>query len=497
MIQEIMKKIYKILTLVILLTGLISCEDYLNEVPKHSLTGSTAITDYSKAQAAVNGIYSSMSNDDNWNGGLYVALASKSGFVDFSSANYNMDYTQEDGTGDRQWTSFYRTLNYANFAIKGINALGDESFPSLSAKEALIGEARALRAYTHLQLLWNFSHWWAGDDDEYGILYRDEPVELSNMKKARSTVGESYEKIFEDLDYAIEKMESFTSPRYFSKEFAKIIKAKALLYRGGYNNNTTDLQSALTLVNDVMATAPGAFEMEDDMQEMYDNSWDSKENLFVRYLENDNHYGGYWYPYGIIYQGDRLPLSPGQETTAGINYGLDWFKADGRWDIATGESRAPETWDNSQRYTFVKLSRKGSYLGRQEGSPADKYAVYHFRYAELYLMKSELLARTGADITTAIAPINEMRANRTNPSLPALSPASQDELMELIFREYWMELCLENGSEFFASVRFKKNGVPFIEIIKNKTLNVNKMCWPIPTGEMDNNDLMVQNIGLE
>jgi hypothetical protein len=365
-------------------------------------------------------------------------------------------------------------------------------------KNELIAEAKCMRAWINANILWAYGHWWGDDADKYGLLYRDEPVGLSNVLAARLTVGDSYLKLYDDLDFAIANLKDFSSSRYVSKQFAEVLKAKLLLYRGGYNNTATDLQASLSLVDDVLTSHPASWAMESDMNDVYTNSWDSKEVLFARYLEDDGnrqYNGGYYYTYYLCQiAGNPLPLPPGGELTASLVYGLDWFKADPRWEVATGPVRAAETWDNTIHYTWKKLARLGQYEGSQSSDPnAQKYAAYYFRYSELYLMKSELLARTGASISDAIAPINEMRALRTAQALPTLAPASQDELMDMIFKEIFLENFMENGSEFFAAVRFQHDGKPWIETIKGIPLEVNKLCWPIPEAEITNNSLMEQN----
>ncbi|MCK0130841.1 RagB/SusD family nutrient uptake outer membrane protein [Flavobacteriaceae bacterium F08102] len=495
-----MKKLFYI-SFITLLFSVSSCSDFLDREPSFSLNETNAITNFSKAEAAIGGVYATF-RSDNWSGSLYVALASKAGFVNWKSGEYAMEYSQDNNPGSSYWSAFYGSLNAANFAINGATNLPEASVPSEAAREALIAEGRCLRAWINANLLWNFAHWWADDSDEYGILYRDQVVDLGNVEKARLTVGESYAKIYEDLDYAIANLPSFTSPRTVSKEFAKVLKAKLLLYRGGYNDNTAELNEALTLVNDVLNSSPAGFSMQEDLAQVYEDSWDSQENLFVRYLDDNgrrSYDAGYWYAYGLAQiVGDRLPLGPGETLTAGLEFGLDWFKADPRWDIVTGEVRGAETWDNTMYYTWPKLTRLGRYAGQQASPPNEKYAAYYFRYPELYIMKAELLARTGASIADAIAPINTMRSIRTNPVLPALNPGSQSELMDLIFKEYFLETFLENGSEFFAALRFDKAGSPWIETIKGgKVLEENKICYPIPDAEMVNNKLMKQNPDLE
>lgn len=493
-----MKRLYY---LIIIAAGILvfpSCESFLDQVPRNSLTQENAITDFGKAKAAVAGIYSTFQNDY-YAGGTYCILANKAGLFNPSSVDYKFAYTQISGGNASAWSAFYRSLNAANFAINGIPELSAASVPSEADRTALIAEARCLRAWINLNILWNFCHWWADDSDIYGLLYRDQMVDMTNVMLPRITVGESYSKIYEDLDFAIENMKDFTSPRYVSRQFAMALKAKALLYRGAILDNKADLQSALSLVNQAMTTLPSTCSMEADLADVYDKAWDSKENLFVKYLEDDGtrtSKAGYYYPYGLYVMGygTNLPLPPGGQATAGLVYGYDWFSADPRWNIVTGDRRRGETWDTGRIWIWSKLYRLGSYQGKVNDPPDERYASYWFRYPELYLMKAELLARTGSSVADAIAPINEMRSKRTNPVFPALNPADMDELMDLIFKEICMETILENGSEFFASLRFQKDGQPIIVAIKSGLpLEWNKVCWPIPDAEMINNQLMVQN----
>ncbi len=490
--------------LLVILCGfaLSSCKKFLDEVPLHSLTDVNAITNFDKAKAAVGGVYATF-EDDSWGGGLYMSLGTKSGFADFTQeSDYDLSYseTNESYLAPQIWQQFYKSLNAANFAIQGVNKLAPESFPSEEAKTELIAEARCLRAWINANLLWNFGHWWAADDDKYGLLYRDEVSDISNIEKTRITVGESYQKIYEDLDFAITSLPDYTSSRYVSKQFAKILKAQILLRRAGITNSTPDFQTALTLVNDVLSNHPSSLRLESDLKNVYKDAWDASECVLARYLEDD---GGrtnkdFYYSYAFIYQGgaNKLPLPPGGTLTAGILYGLDWFKADPRWNIVTGQARAPETWDGDQYYTLTKLYRYGSYAGKQMGD--EKYAAYYFRLPQLYIMKAELLARTGASISESIAPINEMHSLRTNPVFTQLNPSSKEELMDDIFKEYFMETCFENGTEFFTSLRFQKDGQPYIVAIKGgKALEMNKVCWPIPQSEIFGNPKVEQNPDLK
>lgn len=473
-----------------------SCESFLEEEPKYTLTDKNSITNHDKAKAAVGGIYAQFQNDD-WAGKLYLSLASKSGFFKNFTQEYNMAYREKSFTNFSLWRGFYTALNAANFAIKGIEDLDVSKFPSVQEKEALLAEAKSLRGWINLNILWNFGHWWAEDASEFGLVYRNIAADLGNVQQPRISVGESYQRIIEDLDYGIEKGVGFTSPRYVSQQFAQVIKAKLLLYRGTALNNEAMLKESLALVNAVFQGNKGAFAMESKLEDVYAKAWDSNEVLFARYLENNGSrtaYAGHNYPYGLVYAGNRLPLGIGGELNAGVAYGYDWFKVDPRWPLITGEIRSPETWDETKCFAFKKLARLGKVGGTQANPMDEKYAVYYFRYPELYLMKAELLARTGASVAEALAPLNEMRAKRTSPILPALSASSKGEFMDILFQELVKETFLENGSEFFAVLRFEKNGRKYIETIKEDVpFQQNLICYPIPTEEILSNKLIKQN----
>jgi hypothetical protein len=475
-------------------TGAVSCKDYLNEVPKYALTDANAITNVTKARAAVGGVYATFQGDD-WAGSMMFSYSSRAGFVKWLANDYSTSHTQAN-TNTARWTAFYKSLNAANFAVNGTDKLPASAI-SETEKAQITAEARLLRAWIHMNIFWSFGYWWADDANPNGILYRDQVIDLTNIEKGRISVGESYAKIFEDIDYAIANLGNYTDSKTVSKQFAQALKAKILLYRGGYRNNTAELNEALTLVNAVLAT-PGALRMEADLEEVYNKAWDSKEVLFARYLEDDGTRttkGGYYYTYYLSQiAGTALPLGVNATLTAGLNYGLDWFITNPRWDVVTGPVRAGETWDNTYRHTFKKVARLGSYAGKLASPPDEKYAVYYFRMPELYLMKAELLARTGANLATALAPLNEMRAQRTNPVLPALNPANMDELMDMLFQEIFLENFGENGSEYFASLRFMKNGKRYVEVIKpDVDFEEFRICLPIPDSEIVNNKAMTQN----
>lgn len=174
---------------------------------------------------------------------------------------------------------------------------------------------------------------------------------LSNLQVPRSSVGESYTKIFGDLDDAIANMPDFTTSRSLSRQMAQVLKAKILLYRGAMRGSTQDLKDALTLVETVKRDAPSGWQMESDIAAMYEVGWDSKEVLWARYLGDFASTTSYEfdYSYNIGYNNTYSDIATG------------WLEEDPRYEVVMDSARAPETWDTKMVFTPVKLYHGGRY----------------------------------------------------------------------------------------------------------------------------------------
>ena len=461
-----------------------ACSDFLTEEPRHSLTMENSVTSYSGAQNIVNGIYGEYETCSSLGGYLYGSLHSMAGLWDYDDEMVNMGYTQssDNYTVVGIWEQLYSCINAANAAIEGISNLADEEYPSVEAKNALLAEARCFRGYCNLELLWLFGHWFDAADSPYGIIYRDKTAELTNLMVERSTVGESYQYIIDDLTFAEQHLGDYESARRMSRQFAQAMHAKLLLVRGWEG----DYAEALQLVNDLLTNAPSTFQMETDLTQLYTNGWDSKEVLFSRYLGDMATYTTYEfiYSYGLFYNNvfEDIPQ--------------EWLEEDERYDLTFGTARAPETWDESTDVVLTKLYHRGRYEGEN-----DMYATYAFRYAELYIMKAELLALTNpSDIAGALKPLNDMRAVYTNPVMsPITGVDTYDELMDAIFKEYVVTLFMENESPWFAATRIEHNGRPWIYTLKpDINFSTNQYCWPIPDDEIKaHSNVIEQNPGLE
>lgn len=463
---------------IVLMLSLGSCEKFITQEPQYLLTPEVAVTDEASAKSLLNGAYAGISTND-WTARFTGGFSSMLGISVYNtSANlFNMAAT---GDNEALWKAFYVAINNANAAIEGIAPLGDDKFKTPLGKSELIGEAHGLRAFAHLYTLWYFARWFDPASSTYGIIYRDKLSTLGNVYQPRLTVGESYEKIIADLDYAIANAPNFYSNKRFSKQLAKALKAKLLLNRGWGN----DYADALVLVNQVITESTGlGVILEPSLAQLYQNSWDSKELLFCRYREKtDDVVAGYNFTYGYNYA--TMGITPQGNAVIG---------ADPRHPQGWGNVKSPITGNNTTKWAPKKLCRQG----RQVGGDNDKYTAYHLRLTELYLMKAELLQKTGSSFTQAMEPINFIR-NRSG--LGVLAANTKLDFEKILFSEILNELNLENDADWMSSLRLKNaTGTFMLQDFRGvaTVLDQNKFIWPIPTSEMKFNKLISQNPGYE
>lgn len=464
-----MKK-YILLTLLAIVT-LTSCEDYLNQNPTYSLTIDNSVTSYSSAKNIVNGIYGRYAKCNDLGGQLYSSLHCMAGMWTYSQVMYDMGYTQTGNvsTCNNIWSQLYSIVNASNAAIIGVSKLNDSMFPSVEEKNRLIAEAKAMRAFANLHLLWLFGHWFDAAESPYGIIYRDQIADLTNLMIGRSSVGDSYKYIIDDLDFAEKNLGNYESAHRMSRQMAQAMHAKLLLVRGWDG----DYAEALKLVNEILSTAPAKFKMESDITKLYENGWNSNEVLFSRYLADGTNfsYSEFIYSYAFYYNPDFTEIPQA------------WLEEDERHDLTFGTARSPESWDSATKDNILtKMYHRGRVAGIN-----DMYATYNIRYAELYLMKAELMMRANpSDFKSALAQINLMRSQYTNPVMSELQGVeSPEDFWDALFKEYVVTLFMENETPWFASLRINHNGQPWIYTLKpDANISKNKFCWPIPDAEI-------------
>lgn len=452
-----------------------SCDSlFENELPEHDLVAENAIVDQASSETALLGVYSFLGERvfDSY----YIAdNAVRSGLVTWTSGTYAEALTllrvPADGLEARdKWSYGYQMINAANNVIYYVDKLSDSKFKGNRKKE-IIAEARFLRAFGHMFLMKYFAYFW-DVNSPYGVLIRTEPASLAVNAKARMTMRDSYNQIIEDLDYAAENGPDYTTCLQASKGAAMAFKANLLMIRG----EGDDYANAAKLAQDVIDL--GGFQMEETFTDVFAKDYASKEVIFSRFLSST-----------VSKQADNKSESVKRMFGGTIGYTAYIYMGSG----LNKDKRFSQTLQNIL-YEAVSKDKKQwvwTKVWREDGD----CPVFYMRLAQMYLIKAEGLARSGAPVKDVIEALNVLRRRSGNTELTEADCDTEDKLMTAIYKEILCEICCENDSEWFTVIRFKstKSGGR-----KLADFNVNyqddaMLAFPIPMGELQNNPDMEDN----
>lgn len=479
-----MKKILIVLSIIISLTG---CQlvDVLDQEPMYELDLEGAITTPDMAELALNGVYSYLPNTS-----LEYLLTTLSGSFmsgamlrgDFITSGNAIYYSERylptltySSFGNGEWTSDYNVIKNVNYLLTALESIDESEFQE-GRKEEMIGECHFLSALAYFRILRQFGEYW-DMSSEYGVLIRDELPSVSNAEKARATVAQSYEEIFKHLEIALAQAPEYTTSTQASVQAARALKAVVLFYQGEYSEAAIAADEAITAVNP----------LDGSYLNVFTNTSTSKEVIFCRGFGSD--------------EASSMSYYPSQAFSSGL-----WGATDSYLNIIEGDPRKDLVILNKD-ITYRDTLRNVNVVNKMYPS-GEAIPVIFLRTAELYLIKAEALARSNASIVDAWAPIKELRGRVGSSSLA--EPATREELMNEIFKEWWVEMAFENWHEWFAVQRFdrlldmnaslakqleeeQKKGDNYAETFMRQLEW--KKIYSIPTGEINANPACVQNPG--
>ena len=200
-----MKHLKYIFLIMFMTSSLSSCHDLLNEVPKDFLTPENSYTDKKGFEAALGHIYLSMRNDflantDSWQNydlmGIDVDFASEQKGNNVYNEYFKWNTLNADnGIVSKWWKRFYNYIFLSNTIIERADS-ELVKWSSVEEKNAIVGEAKFLRAYAYHFL----ANMWGGV-----------PIVITETKDAafdytRATQDAVYELCKEDLLFASEWM---------------------------------------------------------------------------------------------------------------------------------------------------------------------------------------------------------------------------------------------------------------------------------------------------
>ena len=205
----------------LLLTGLASCNDFLDTTPSTSVADSKVFETVSGAQSALNGCYYQLrayngggaDRSDDYGIPSIQMISDICGEDVMSNGGgwyvYNYNYWGET-RGDifrssQLWTFHYRLINNLNSVIAYIDdAEGDDT-----ERNYIKGQALALRGWAYFGLARLFQQTYAVAKDMPGLPIYTEPTDEKNEGKPRGTLEQTYQQILSDLTAAEPLLEGF------------------------------------------------------------------------------------------------------------------------------------------------------------------------------------------------------------------------------------------------------------------------------------------------
>ena len=466
-----MKKIY--ILLVVLVALATSC-NVLDQVSPSQVATAKVFTDAAGAQSALVGLYSSMQS--NYYYGGFYPLASDL-YTDVSRAGgFNVTGLDEiDAYGvttsnllvQNMYVSMYYTIAASNGIIANVPKINDPTFTQ-SQKDSIMGQAYAIRAMAHFDLLRMFGEHW-NTSSIYGI-----PVVTTEQNHssvvARSTVAQTYQAIITDLQQAYALIPN--SKPYFN-EYINPVAVQALLARVYLYER--DYTHAIASADSVIKDGSYSLLNSSSFSQIYTTKL-SGESIFelVFNVQNQSAYNSFTYSRTAALSTEVLFLADSTMNTFFTNRAGDLRSSLVDFSPATEGQ-------------FGGLGRTQKYRGEINKDNS----AYLIRMAEVYLIRAEAQGLSPGGLA-------DLNAVRTNRGLTALTNADittlyNDDFTAAVLDERLAEFNFE-GQRMFDLARTQRRNL----ILNGSGLDDYTDIFPIPNREIiASNGIVIQNPGYQ
>ncbi len=517
-----MKKIFIFLSLGLLL--LTSCNDFLEESPKSSLTDVDYYKTEAQAEANINYLYRNGAPGRISNAGsAYIGpKASITGMLTgYFSNSYEgqevvckysrlltrQDHTNEiSDTSDDIWDNCYSAINVANNAIASIPNI---TMDSNTAKQ-LTGEAKFFRAFNYFYLVKTF-----GD-----VPLLLEPSTLDNLYPEKTATASVYAQIEADLKDAVDALPAATfaaNGHRITKYVAAMALADVYFHQGDYANAKTyakvvvESSHALATNTDLASnSAYNKLRSTDDLDEVIycqeynasiaNSSWwptyafsSAATAVFGTYSIFERVYG----PTNLflnVYKNTDLRIQPNQF----FHWNYTNPNNGKTWTAPEGQAGCWYYFDENAVLTTGKGTKDWNF----------------YRLAEAYLDYAEAIAQTEGVTSEAAGYLAKIqfRANtegKTEAEIKSsLLALSKQDFIETCWTERIREFPLEfklwddcvRTKKFPVISDTQKGKVTYVDLIGSKnaagaTFKETDLVFPISLSELQRNPKLVQNAG--
>ncbi|MBD8084280.1 RagB/SusD family nutrient uptake outer membrane protein [Chryseobacterium caseinilyticum] len=411
------------------------------------------------------------------------------------------------------WYQNYRVINRVNRLLEGAANFTPPA-TDVALYNRVIAQARAIRAYSYLQLETYFSPDMA-NPSALGVIISTSVAE-STDRTPRSTNQQVYDVINADLDYA-RSILTYSSDRYYvDRGFVNAVSARFNLYRGNtvlarqYAQDViTNCGYGLALATPITTASSGA---------IGSPTWNA---AFYATASSFNPYRNMWTDNArgeSIFSLNRLVNGVGVAVGTYYNTNASNYSGVNMWNWGRNLFNLFYKDGDIRRYSYVDPSSvvDNNYMTSPDPRNSDVLVVDKypgktstttrndlkiFRLSEMYFILAE--SAVPADLTLAASYVQSVRAARnylgtaTTPVYTSAQVAYAD-----ILKERRIELALE-GHRYIdlkrlaikAGVTMDRNQTDDIVTVSNLANGSHKYTLPIPLAEITANPNAQQNPG--
>ncbi len=480
-----------------LLLGTVGCsEDYLEPVRNtQTLTNedfaNNAEINPALVEGTLNGIYTFMTQPfgavggarhyDIGHKGLDIWSDMVSGNMALSGNAYNwygatsnllatVDFTREENT--IIWNYLYRVVSLSNIVIENLG--GNDIEPETSEARAMMGQAKALRAYGYFYLTQLFQR---GYNPAQEILPLYDGVQSLTTKQPAADI---YALIISDLNHSISLLDGFQ--RQYKHQINKSVAQGLLAYTYAAMGQYDQVK---TLADDIIAT--GGFSLTTTGQLAFPgagsgfNDVNTPSWMWGYDLTTDLGYNlvSWWgqmcvFTYSYQWAGDRKSMD-----NALFN------------QMPDNDVRRTQfgSYDGSTLLPYNKFFHPGRAVGGQQVVETD---YLYMRIEEFYLLSAEAAAKTGNE-AAAKTRLVEMLSSRLGgePNATAyVNPLSGAALRDAIYLQTRLELWGE-GKSYFAMKRNQATVTRGTNHVFLPGVSIpyddDRLSFQIPANEINNN----------
>jgi len=492
-----MKKINNIVAIIMIAFVLASCNDAIDIEQPGLLLAENAFQNVDDLQAGLFGAYNRIDHTaeirfnanytDEWTLGLVNGGQNQ--------VQYSLVLNSASGAPATIWIKYYIALASINTLLEAASDITPEA-TEVDDYNNILGQAYALRAYSHFQLQTYFTTDYT-DDSALGAIALDF-VPIIGQEVARNTNGVVFDFIEDDLTLANSLLANTnTNVTRIGKDFVKALRARMAAYREDYT-------TAGTLANELLNDYPIA------NQGNFSNIWLDTSNAEIIFklerTQNDSYdnqgtAGGGTAGSLFAFGNSTITGTPFMEMDRELYNTYD--NNDIRKTVYIDPTSIISTdYLNEDDYINDDVLVCRKYPGSETVNLMNDLKI--FRSSEMLFIAAEAAADAN-DFSTAANLIKQIRDARLGSAQPTPSYSSQADAFGAILDERRLELVYE-GHRWVDLKRLGTRGNRTLdrEPLDCATANASactmsntdkRFTLPVPLRELDINSLLEQNTG--